>query len=169
MIITAICAPFSTLYVCGGFALVVIPLVIGACLGVYLITDVSPGEVGTADIASASAATALVVVYFLVAFYMIYWRNIESYFASLPWLTTATANQEVVGNRVYQKKCPFTGQLLNRYLVKLTRRQNPPPWRSSSNPLSPSPALQVSAQGTAALDASVESTKRPSTSQINSF
>jgi hypothetical protein len=114
MIITTLCAPFSTLYICGGLALIVVPLVIGACLGVYLISDVSPGEIGTADLASASAATGIIAIYFLVTFYMIYWRNIESYFTSLPWLSTATNNQEKVGNRFYQKKCPFTGQSLNR-------------------------------------------------------
>jgi len=114
MIVTTLSAPFSTLYICGGLALIVVPLVIGACLSVYLIGDVSPGEIGTADLASASATTGIVAVYFLVAFYMIYWRNIESYFTSLPWLSTATTNQEKVGNRLYQKKCPFTGQSLNR-------------------------------------------------------
>jgi hypothetical protein len=119
MIITTICAPFSTLYVCGGLALLVVPLVIGGCLAVYLNSEVSPGQVGTADIASAAAATGIVAVYFLVACYMIYWRNIESYFTSLPWLSTASSNQEKVGNRVYQKKCPFTGQCFESLLVKL--------------------------------------------------
>lgn len=115
MIITSLCGPFSAFYVCGGLALLFVPLVIGGCLAVYLTSDVDPGKVGTADIASAAAATAIVAVYFLVAFYMIYWRNFESYFTSVPWLSTASSNQEKVGERTYQKKCPFTGQLLNRF------------------------------------------------------
>ena len=112
MLLTTLCAPFSALYVCGSLALALLPLVVGGCLAVYIISDVDPGEVGTADVASAAAATATVAIYFFLAFYMIYWRNIESYFSTLPWLSAASTTKAKVGERMYQHKCPFTGQFL---------------------------------------------------------
>ena len=110
MFITTLCAPLTALYVCGSVASTVILMTVGGCLAVYLISDVDPGMIGTADITSACVSTAVVALYFGVALYMIYWRNIESYFCSFPWLTTTSASREKVGGRVYQRLCPFTGQ-----------------------------------------------------------
>ena len=110
MILTTLSGPFSALYVCGGLALAIIPLGIGGTLAVYLNSNVTPGDIGTGDMVAAGAATGVVALYFLLLLYMILWRNIESYFSSLPWLSEAKTSQEIVGKRTYQKLCPFTGQ-----------------------------------------------------------
>lgn len=110
MILTTLCGPFSALYVCGGLALALVPLGIGGVLAVYLNSEVTPGDIGTGDMTAAAGATGVVAVYFLLLFYMILWRNIESYFSSLPWLSEAQTSKETVGQRAYQKLCPFTGK-----------------------------------------------------------
>lgn len=110
MIIPTLFAPFSTLYVCGGLAFVVIPIALGSSLAVYLTTNVQPGSIGIADVTSAASATALVGVYFVLLGYMTCWRNYESCFSTFPWRNASEPSKKTVGKRAYQIKCPFTGQ-----------------------------------------------------------
>ncbi len=121
MIITTLCAPLSALYVCGASA-AAIPLAVVGCLMVYIFTDVEPGVVGTADIVSTAVATAIVAAYFALALAMTWWHNLESFFSETPWAAAATATQEKVGGRVYQRRCPFTGEA-----GPLTARSTPLP------------------------------------------
>ena len=112
MIYTTLCGPLSAIYVCGMWAIIFIPTTIGAILAVYLNTNVDPGSIGTGDITVAAVSTTLVGVDLVLLVACIWWRNIESYFSTFPWLARAATSQEKVGDRLYQTKCPFTGNYL---------------------------------------------------------
>lgn len=109
MIVTATCGFFSVVYVCGIVAVVALPVAIGSSLAVYLTTSVSAGNIGMGDISSAVSATAALAFYFMLMFYSVFWRNIESYFSTTPWTFPSIIKTEKVGKRVYQTRCPFTG------------------------------------------------------------
>lgn len=113
MIVLSVVGPLSTVYVGGLLAVLVVPLAIGSSLAVYLTTSVNPGNIGTADLTTAFSATAIFAVYFAIMGYTVLWRNIESYFSSLPWLDESRSIQptKLKSLSLQKSRCPFTGAL----------------------------------------------------------
>jgi hypothetical protein len=107
MLETTLLGPISAVYVLG-ISSILVPLAASCPLILYILTDVS-SEIGLADVISAASATGLVGSYIVMLLYMTCYRSYESYFTSTPWLEAADSNRQIVGNRSYQKRCPFTG------------------------------------------------------------
>jgi hypothetical protein len=117
MIITSIVGPFSTMYLLGLPGVLALMLS-GSILAVYLAgQEVVPGEIGPGEVFASATATVFVVAYILLLFWMTCWRKLEVYFASTPWLYSASARKAKDGGREYQTRCPFTGTQMFLYCL----------------------------------------------------
>ncbi|KAL4422168.1 hypothetical protein ABPG77_006857 [Micractinium sp. CCAP 211/92] len=106
---TVLAGPASSVYVLGPAATLLLPSV-GAMLGVNLGLGVHPGFYTKPDKITSAVTFFFVACYFLLLFYMTFWRKVEAFFAYTPWLRHNGRMHASVGGRKYATRCPFTGE-----------------------------------------------------------
>ncbi|PRW59788.1 anaerobic ribonucleoside triphosphate reductase [Chlorella sorokiniana] len=108
--VLAVCVlgPFSTAYVLGPAALLLLP-VVGGMLGVTLGLGVLPGSFRLPDEITAGITGGLVALYFVLLLWMTCWTKVEAFFEATPWLRHCGKMQATAGGRKYATRCPFTG------------------------------------------------------------
>lgn len=79
----------------------------GADVGLMLGIGVEQG--GLAEVLSLVWALLLAALWLAQILACTLWRNVESYFDTMPWLHHTQELQANKGGRTYQTKCPFTG------------------------------------------------------------
>lgn len=82
---------------------------VGIVVGVTLGVGITVGDPGVVDKIFSSISTAFVGVTLLLLLYVCWWRKLEVYFSSFPWLAHGRQLQATPQSRVYQTSCPFTG------------------------------------------------------------
>lgn len=106
MIFLTLLSPFTGVYILG-FPAILCFVLMGADLAVTLGCGVTGGDPGFADYISLALTLTLVALWFGVTMYMVLWRNLETYFSTMPWLRHASAS--VSRKRGSRLACPFTG------------------------------------------------------------